>query len=239
MPVAGIAGATVMTVKGIVTDIEGTTSSIDFVHQVLFPYATRELPGFIRSSQSHPDIAALLDDVRSDVREFDATVDRVIEILLEWISEDRKATALKALQGHVWRHGYERGDFTGHVYDDAVDRLRRWSNKGIDLYVYSSGSVDAQKLLFGYSDAGDLRPFFKGYFDTRTGKKNQLESYRRIIESLDLPAPDILFLSDVTEELDAARAAGMRTTQLVRQDDVVVGSHPVAADFNEVIIDDY
>ncbi len=137
----------------------------------------------------------------------------------------------------MWRHGYERGDFTGHVYDDAVDRLRRWSNKGIDLYVYSSGSVGAQKLLFGYSDAGDLRPLFKGYFDTRVGHKKEADSYQHIVEALGLPAGDILFLSDVAEELDAAAKAGMQTTQLVRQDDVVVGTHSVAVDFNEVIID--
>lgn len=226
-----------MIVKAIVTDIEGTTSSTDFVHSVLFPYAARELPGFVRSSHTHPDITALLDDVRSESKEVDATVERVIEILLDWIDKDRKATPLKALQGHVWRHGYERGDFTGHIYDDAADRLRRWSKMDIDLYVYSSGSVGAQELLFGHSDAGDLRPLFKGYFDTRIGQKKEAASYDNIVESLSLPASDILFLSDVAEELDAAAAAGMRTTQLVREDDVVIGSHPVAANFNEVIIE--
>ncbi len=226
-----------MTIKAIVTDIEGTTSSIDFVHRVLFPYAARELPDFIRSGSTHADIAALLDDVRSEAGECDATIERVIEILLQWIREDRKATPLKALQGHVWRRGYERGDFTGHMYDDAADRLRRWSNSGIDLYVYSSGSVGAQKLLFGYSDAGDLRPLFKGYFDTNIGHKKESRSYRNIVDSIGFAAPDILFLSDVAEELDAAAEAGMRTTQLVRQEDVVIGSHPVASDFDEVIVD--
>ena len=226
-----------MTMKAIVTDIEGTTSSIDFVHKILFPYATRELPDFVRSSYEHPEVAALLDDTRKEAEEFDASIERVIEILLAWINEDRKETSLKAIQGHVWRHGYERGDFTGHMYDDAVDRLRRWSNTGIDLYVYSSGSVGAQKLLFGYSDAGDLRPLFKGYFDTSIGHKKEAASYRNIIESIQVPARDVLFLSDVAEELDAAAEAGMLTTQLVRQDDVIVGSHKVAADFNEVIID--
>jgi len=225
-----------MTVKAIVTDIEGTTSSIDFVHNVLFPYATRELPAFVRSNSAHPDIAALLDDVRGEADECDASVERVIEILLEWINQDRKATSLKALQGHVWRHGYEHGDFTGHIYADAVDRLRRWANAGIELYVYSSGSVGAQKLLFGYSDAGDLRPLFNGFFDTNIGHKKEAASYRKIIESIGVPATNILFLSDVAEELDAAAQAGMRTTQLVRQDDVVVGSHPVAVTFDDVII---
>jgi enolase-phosphatase E1 len=226
-----------MTIKAIVTDIEGTTSSIDFVHNVLFPYATRELPEFVRSNATHSDIAALLDDVRSEADDCDASIERVVEILLEWIREDRKATSLKALQGHVWRHGYESGDYTGHIYDDAADRLRRWSNSGIDLYVYSSGSIGAQKLLFGYSDAGDLRPLFKDYFDTNIGHKKEAASYQNIVESIGLPASDILFLSDVAEELDAASAAGMKTTQLVRQDDVVVGSHPVAASFDDVIIE--
>lgn len=226
-----------MTIKAIVTDIEGTTSSIDFVHNVLFPYATRELPQFIRANHEHEEIGKLLDDVRSESKEYDASPERLVDILLQWISEDRKVTSLKALQGHVWRHGYERGDFTGHVYADAVDRLRRWSVRGIDLYVYSSGSEAAQKLLFGYSDAGDLRPLFRGFFDTRIGHKKDVASYQHIVTSIGVDAGEILFLSDIAEELDAAAKAGMQVTQLVRQDDVVVGSHPVAADFNEVIID--
>jgi len=234
---AGSSGEVVVIVKAIVTDIEGTTSSIDFVHKVLFPYASRELPDIVRSGHEHPEVAALLDDTRKEAGEFDASIERVIEILLGWITEDRKATALKAIQGHVWRRGYERGDFTGHVYDDAVDRLRRWSQLGIDLYVYSSGSVAAQQLLFGYSDAGDLRPLFNGYFDTRTGHKKESATYRNIIATISVPAADVLFLSDVAEELDAAAEAGLLTTQLVRKDDVIVGSHPVASDFNEVIID--
>jgi enolase-phosphatase E1 len=225
-------------IKAIVTDIEGTTSSIDFVHNVLFPYATRELPQFIKSSHHHPEVNKLLDDVRAASDEYDASLDRLARILLQWIEEDRKVTPLKELQGHVWRHGYERGDFTGHIYDDAVDRLRRWSNRGIDLYVYSSGSVAAQQLLFGYSDAGDLRPLFKGYFDSGIGHKKESASYKKIVGAIGLPADDILFLSDVAEELDAAAEAGMCTVQLVREDNVVVGSHPVAADFNEVIIGD-
>jgi enolase-phosphatase E1 len=233
---AGNTGGDVVTVKAIVTDIEGTTSSIDFVHKVLFPYAGRALPAFIRSGHEHPDIVALLDEVRAEAGEFDASTERIIEILLEWIDTDRKATPLKALQGLIWKQGYLNGDFAGHVYDDAADRLRRWSKMGVALYVYSSGSVGAQKLLFGHSVAGDLRPLFAGYFDTKIGHKNESESYARIVSSLSLPAADILFLSDVAEELDAAAAAGMQTTQLVRNDDVVTGSHPVAENFNEVDI---
>lgn len=227
-----------MTIKAVVTDIEGTTSSISFVHDVLFPYASRELPGFVRDNSEIPDIARLLDDARQEAGEAGASTERVIEILLDWIAEDRKATPLKSLQGHVWRHGYENGDFTGHLYDDAVDRLRRWSVSGIDLYVFSSGSVGAQKLLFGYSDAGDLRPLFKGFFDTRVGHKQESQSYQAIADSIGTSAGDILFLSDVAGELDAAGQAGMQTWQLVRDDDVVVGGHRVARNFHEVIIDD-
>ncbi len=131
MFVAGRNGENVMTVRAIVTDIEGTTSSIDFVHKVLFPYASRELPAFLRASHEHPEVATLLDDARNEAEEFDASLERAIEILLGWIEEDRKVTALKSIQGHAWRHGYERRDFTGHMYDDAVDRLRRWSKMGL------------------------------------------------------------------------------------------------------------
>ncbi len=225
-----------MTTRAIVTDIEGTTSAISFVHDVLFPYASRELPEFVRKSSNHADVAALLDDVRLEAGEVDASTDRVVEILLEWIRDDRKVTPLKALQGHIWRHGYESGDFTGHMYVDAVDRLRRWSVRGIRLFVYSSGSVGAQELLFGYSDAGDLRPLFEGYFDTRIGHKREPGSYLAITESIGLPACEIVFLSDVAEELDAAEAAGMQTCQLVRTNDVIIGTHSVAHTFDEVII---
>jgi enolase-phosphatase E1 len=227
-----------MTIRAIVTDIEGTTSAISFVHEVLFPYAGRELPGFVARHAGDEDIDALLDDARREAEEPDADTDRTIEILLEWIREDRKATPLKALQGHIWRAGYESGDFTGHVYDDAVSGLRRWSADGLRLFVYSSGSVGAQKLLFGFSDAGDLTPLFEDYFDTRVGHKQEAGSYERIADAVGIDANDILFLSDVAGELDAAAAAGMQVCQLVRDDEVVVGTHPTARSFDEVIIDD-
>ena len=223
-----------MNIKAIVTDIEGTTSSIAFVHEVLFPYASRALPDFVKEMQEDEQIATLLDDVRDEADESGAGVDRVVEILLEWIEQDLKIGALKSLQGHIWRHGYESGDFTGHIYDDAVENLRIWERSGIDIYVYSSGSVDAQKLLFGYSDAGDLRPLFKGYFDTGIGHKKEVEPYLEIVRQLAMPAESILFLSDVAEELDAAAQADMCTVQLVREDEVVVGEHPVARNFDDV-----
>jgi enolase-phosphatase E1 len=223
-----------MTVKAILTDIEGTTSSIDFVHKVLFPYASRELPDFVRTNQNDFEIAGILQEVRSTAGDADADIEQTIGILLGWIKEDRKITALKSLQGHIWKHGYENGGFTGHMYDDAVENLQKWRGLGIDLYVYSSGSVGAQKLLFGHSDAGDLRPLFKGYFDTRSGNKRETTSYNNIAGSIGFPAGDILFLSDVAEELDAAAATGMQTMQLVRDEKVVPGAHRLAQDFDEV-----
>jgi enolase-phosphatase E1 len=223
-----------MTIKAILTDIEGTTSSIDFVHQVLFPYASRELPDFVRKNEGDAEIAGILREVRDAAGAADVSTEETIEILLLWIKEDRKITALKLLQGHVWKHGYESGGFTGHIYADAVTNLRRWQEDGIELYVYSSGSVGAQKLLFGHSDAGDLRPLFKGYFDTESGNKREAIAYKTIAGSIRLPPGDILFLSDVAEELDAAAATGMQTMQLVRNDKVIRGSHRIAADFDEV-----
>jgi len=226
-----------VTVRAILTDIEGTTSSIAFVHDVLFPYARRHLPEFVRAHCDEPGVARLLDAVREEAATQAADTDRVVDILLEWIAEDRKATPLKSLQGMIWRRGYEHGDFTGHVYADAAAAMRAWSEAGIELYVYSSGSVDAQQLLFGYSDAGDLRSLFSGFFDTRSGHKRDAASYRNIAAAIGRPGPEILFLSDVAGELDAARAAGLRTTQLVRDADVVRGDHPLARDFGEVVID--
>ncbi len=226
-----------MTIKVIVTDIEGTTSAIDFVHDVLFPYARKRLPDFVRKHQSDPAVTPILDSVRNEAGEADADSERVIEILLQWIGADRKVTALKALQGLVWKQGYENGDFTGHIYEDAVNGLRSWGAAGIDLYVYSSGSVGAQKLLFGHSDAGDLTPLFSGYFDTNIGHKREAASYRNIAEDIGISATEMLFLSDVAEELDAAAEAGMQTFQLVRDEKVVAGTHRIAHDFDEVLLD--
>lgn len=225
-----------MTVRAIVTDIEGTTSSIAFVHEVLFPYAAAELPGYVRAHAGDEEVQGLLDETRREAGEPAADTERVIAILLQWIAEDRKSTPLKALQGNVWRQGYEQGAFTGHIYADAVDNLQRWHHAGIALYIYSSGSVAAQQLMFGNSDAGDLLPLFSGHFDTRVGHKREAASYRAIVEQIGLPAGDILFLSDVVEELDAAREAGMQTLQLVREADMTTGTHATVPDFDRITL---
>lgn len=219
-------------IRAIVTDIEGTTSSISFVHDVLFPYARAHMDEFVRTHAQDPAVAAQVDEVRKLVGEPGMALDGVIQQLCDWIAQDKKITPLKALQGLIWEAGYRNGDFHGHVYADAVDRLRQWHDQGIALYVYSSGSVHAQKLLFGYSSAGDLTPLFSGYFDTHIGAKGDARSYTHIVAALGLPASCILFLSDVLAELDAARAAGLRTCWLVRGGEPDTDSpHPIARDF--------
>ncbi len=206
-------------VRAVLTDIEGTTSSIAFVTDTLFPYARERLAGWIAA---HADEAApILKDVPGDP----------VATLTRWIDEDRKETALKTLQGLIWAAGYADGTLKGHVYADAAEALRRWHAEGIGLYVYSSGSVAAQKLIFGYSNAGDLTPLFSGYFDTTTGPKKEAESYRRIAAEIGLPAQDILFLSDSVPEIDAARAAGLKTCLVDRE----AGQGDVAS-FAEIVL---
>jgi enolase-phosphatase E1 len=232
-----LAGAKHLKVAAVLTDIEGTTSSIDFVHEVLFPYASRKLPEFVRNNIDNPDIAAVLDDARQEAGLPDTDAEEIINALLGWIAEDRKATPLKALQGLIWRYGYENGEFTGHIYEDAARMLRKWQQSGIALYVYSSGSVAAQKLLFGHSDAGDLTGLFSGYFDTTSGHKRESQSYENIARQAGIAPADILFLSDVSEELDAAALAGMLTLQLVRDDKIERGSHTAVQDFDEISLE--
>ncbi len=202
----------------ILTDIEGTTSSISFVKDVLFPYARRELPHFVREHGHEPGVRHWLDVVAT---EHGAICDDAViaETLQGWIDQDRKHTALKALQGMIWMAGYRSRDFTAHMYPDVAPQLQAWHEAGHRLAVYSSGSVPAQKLLFGNSDAGDLSALFGAWFDTEVGHKRDADSYRLIADSLHRSPGDILFLSDVVAELDAARDAGMRTVLLDRRED--------------------
>ena len=219
-----------MPIKAILTDIEGTTSAVSFVFDVLFPFAARHLPEFVLNHADQPEVAEQVAAVRAESGESGASLERVVEILLGWIAEDRKATPLKALQGMVWEQGYRAGQLKGHVYPDAVEALRRWKEEGYDLYVYSSGSIQAQKLIFGCSEAGDLSPLFSGYFDTTSGPKREAASYQRIGAAVGLPGEQILFLSDVVQELDAAREAGLQTIGLAREGGEL-GDHETVASF--------
>ncbi len=221
-------------IKAILTDIEGTTSSIDFVHQTLFPYARAHLRRFLVAHGNETAVRRELAEV-AHLEGRELTPEAAAQVLEKWIAEDRKATPLKALQGMIWRQGYESGELKGHVYDDTPEFLRAWHDRGLRLYVYSSGSVDAQKLIFGHTAFGDLTPLFSGYFDTRVGGKREAQSYRTILRDTGLSGPDMLFLSDVVEELDAARAAGMKTCQLLRDDKTrPATTHPQAHNFSEV-----
>ena len=222
-----------MPIKAILTDIEGTTSAVSFVFDVLFPYAKRHLPDFVRQHAADDEVKVQLEAVRRDSGEPQATVERVIEILLQWLAEDRKATQLKALQGMVWKQGYEAGELKGHVYPDAVQALKAWHEQGYALYVYSSGSVQAQQLIFGCSEAGDLRPLLKGYFDTTSGPKREAQSFQHIARSIGCAGGEVLFLSDIVEELDAARAAGMLTCGLAREGGELKG-HVTVSSFADI-----
>lgn len=211
--------------KAIVTDIEGTTSSISFVADVLFPYARERLASYCAA---HPDaVAPILAEVQA-IEPGDP-----IATMTRWIDEDRKITPLKTLQGLIWDAGFREGAFRGHVYPDAVAGLRRWHAAGLKLYVFSSGSVAAQKLIFGFSEAGDLTPLFAGYFDTTTGPKREAVAYTRIAEAIGLAPGEVLFLSDVAAETDAAKAAGMQALLIDRG-----GGVADVSSFDEITLDE-
>lgn len=218
--------------KAIVTDIEGTTSSIAFVHEVLFPYSRQRLADYARTHEA--EIAAILDQVRAEAGQPALDLDGCIVLLLDWHDADRKVGPLKELQGLIWAEGFAAGELQGHVYPDALEGLRRWHDRGIALYIYSSGSVGAQRLLFGHTPAGDLTPLFAGFFDTRVGGKKEAASYRRIADEIGLPPGDLLFLSDVEAELAAAREAGFAVMLLAR--DGPAPSHfPATASFATIL----
>jgi len=205
--------------RAIVTDIEGTTSSISFVKEVLFPYARYALPDFIRAHADAPEVRRWLDAIATEIAAGTCQDEVIVETLQGWIDQDRKHTALKALQGMIWEAGYRNGDYRAHLYPDVTPKLRAWHADGIALYVYSSGSVAAQKLFFQYSEAGDLTGLFSGHFDTEIGHKREADSYRRIAQAIGFAPGELLFLSDVVEELDAAREAGLATVLVDRLED--------------------
>jgi enolase-phosphatase E1 len=215
----------------IVTDIEGTVARISFVHEVLFPFARARMAGFLRDFKDRPDVARELVEVARLAPGGDP-----VATLLGWMDADAKIGPLKALQGLIWAEGYADGSLHGELYPDVAPYLRRWRTAGVRLFVYSSGSVAAQRLLFRHAGDGDLEGLFSGFFDTGVGPKREAGSYAAIARALGLPAGEILFLSDVAAELDAAASAGFRTCQLVRPEDGTVGdpAHAQARDFTEV-----
>jgi enolase-phosphatase E1 len=234
----------------ILCDIEGTTTSIAFVHETLFPYARMRLREFVETHREEARVRRVLDEVRETIsadvaREVrsasplghaDVSDDEAVDALLRWIDSDRKHAALKRLQGWIWACGYAAGELVSHVYDDVPPALARWKAAGKTLGIYSSGSVEAQRQLFSRTPAGDLSSLFSFHFDTSVGAKREVASYAEITSRTGVPAGETLFLSDVKAELDAARTAGMRTTQLVRAGTTAC-NHLTAHDFTEVQID--
>lgn len=221
----------VRNVRAVLTDIEGTTTSLGFVKEELFPYARQHLAEYVTTH------AAEIEDIASEVSAA-AGADRLstqetIDVLLRWMDEDRKVTPLKKLQGMIWRSGYESGRLRAHVYQDAVQALRKWEAAGMKLYVYSSGSVEAQRLLFSHTAYGDLTPLFSGYFDTTTGPKLETRSYEDIARLLSLAAPAVVFISDHPGETRAAAAAGMRTVLMAREQGGSA-TGPMACSFDDI-----
>ncbi|MDA3935071.1 MAG: acireductone synthase [Gammaproteobacteria bacterium] len=199
-------------------DIEGTVSPIAFVKQTLFPYASKALPAFIQSHAEDDQVRHWLQLAAADMPG-QPDDQAIVSELQRWIAADRKHTALKALQGMIWERGYANGEYQAPIYADAVEFMRSWHRLGKTIAIYSSGSVAAQKLLFRYSDAGDLNALLQHYFDTEVGAKQDPDSYRNIITALAIPAAQITFCSDVVAELDAAHQVGIYTVLVDRPQD--------------------
>ncbi len=236
-------------IRAILLDIEGTTTPIDFVTRVLFPYARERGGDFLarRASEVRDDLALLFSEHEADERAGqsppswrsespEAVLDSAVSYVHWLMDRDRKSTALKALQGRIWEEGYRAGHLLGQVYPDVPRAFARWRSQGREIAIFSSGSALAQKLLFSRSEAGDLTPFLRAHFDTTTGAKADADSYRKIAHALRLEPASVLFLSDVTAELDAARNAGMTTGLCVRGGEPAASpGHAVVRTFDEVL----
>lgn len=217
-------------------DIEGTTTPITFVKDILFPYIKEHLEDYLSShweeDECKQDVHLLKKQIEEDMRQnracpvhaVDQTVHtdeekairEVVDNVLWQMAADRKSTALKRLQGHMWRAAYSSGRIKGEIYQDVVPCIKRWREQGLKVYIYSSGSVEAQKLLFGHSVEGDVLDLFDGHFDTTIGAKVDAKSYERIAERIGRQPEEITFLTDVTREAKAAEEAGLNVVLVVR-----------------------
>lgn len=203
-------------IKAILTDIEGTTSSISFVHDILFPYAYEKMPDFLASNWEKNAIKNAVLEVAKLENLVDYNCEQIVDILRTWIKLDRKIKPLKDLQGMIWEEGYKNGDYTSHIYPDAFEKLSYWHSQNIPIYIYSSGSIHAQKLFFSYSEYGNLLSLFSGFFDTTIGNKKEAKSYQNIVDKIQLKPEEIIFLSDVEEELNSALFTGLKTIWVIR-----------------------
>ena len=222
-------------IQWILTDIEGTTTEVSFVYDILFPYFRAHMDQW-KTVDSAP-MNDVLEQTRLLVLEEQSinltSKEALFDQLRQWSIEDRKVTPLKTFQGMVWEQGFKSGAIKGHMYPDVKPALERWTAMGMKLAIFSSGSIAAQKQLFGFSTEGDLTPYFSAYFDTTTGMKRDEQTYQLIVQQVNAPANSVLFLSDIHQELEAAHAAGLRTLQLVRPGTQANWSWCVA-DFSEI-----
>jgi enolase-phosphatase E1 len=238
-------------VCGIVLDIEGTTTPIAFVHEVLFPYARARIRSFLvthwGSTGISADLANLREQYAADTGQGltpprwtdgprNVEIDSITEYVHWLIDQDRKSTGLKSLQGKIWEQCYLDGTLKAPLFADVLPALERWQHAGLKIGIFSSGSVLAQKLLFAHTEAGDVTPFINAYFDTTTGSKTSVDSYGKIASALRLPPAEVLFISDVIGELDAARTAGMQTLLCLRPGNPPQppGVHKVIQSFDEI-----
>ena len=221
-------------VRAILLDIEGTTTPIAFVHDVLFSYAREHVREFLNENSATDDIALLRAEHAVDVQE-GRHPPPLVEEYVQWlIALDRKSTGLKSLQGKIWRQGYEEGSLKSQVFDDVAPAFQRWRERGLRISIFSSGSVLAQQLLFAHTEVGDLTRFIESYFDTNVGKKGDAESYRCIAEAIGLDPEQILFISDVVAELQAAQQAELKTIMSIRPGNPKQPEYPSIRSFNEI-----
>ena len=232
-------------VDAVLLDIEGTTTPIEFVHQTLFGYARARVSGFLERHWNDPEVRADVARLKAEHATESSQpaplpwrdeADAVVAYVHWLMDRDRKSTGLKSLQGKIWEEGYRAGDLRSEVYPDVPPALERWRRQGIDIAIFSSGSVQAQLSLFANTAVGDLTRFIRAYFDTTIGPKTAPHSYARIAAALERSASEVLFLSDVSAELDAAQTAGMRTALCVRTPGSApsTGTHPVIHAFDQL-----
>jgi len=227
-------------IRSVLLDIEGTTTPIAFVHDVLFSYARTHVRDYLAKhcdeNAVEKDLNLLREEAASEGFRTDNS-DEIIEYINHLIDLDRKSTGLKSLQGKIWHEGYADGTLHAQVFADVAPAFARWRAKGLNVSIFSSGSVLAQQLLFAHTEAGDLTQFISYYFYTRVGKKGEAESYRRIAAAMKLQPPAILFVSDVVAELAAAREAGMKTALSIRPGNKPQDSpdhYPIIHSFDEL-----
>jgi enolase-phosphatase E1 len=225
--------------RGVLLDVEGTTSSISFVYDVLFTFAKQHVGDFLARHADDEAVRALAAALAAETGADAGDPGRLALAAIDLMNRDVKSTPLKALQGLIWRGGFESGELVSHVFDDVPPALEHWASSGLDVRIYSSGSIEAQRLFFGHTTAGDITPHLRGHYDTTTGPKREAASYATIAADMGLPPREIHFVSDVGAELDAARQAGMATALAVRPGNREPGGlleHDAIASFVEITV---